>query len=226
MKVWPLFVNCLRNRNIYANYSNTRVLLHQYVYDISRRSTSCMTAHSQCNFRHVSSSTSQNHVSPESFAVVYRFPYIVFVRALSRLKLLQTGVAALGIPTTGILSNMQYIDPEVFYMMSGVGLFACAMLYVMSELTRRAVGAIYIDPERRLVKVSHLTFWGARKNIIVPVDDIVPLADISEEPKNIYVKLKRYSTEDVLYFSIKYGLIFDKEAFELVFGKLEPRLIK
>ena len=102
-----------------------------------------------------------------------------------------------------------------------VATFAGVMLYGISGYTRNFIGMLSLNKTEDMVQISHLTFWGKRRDIYAPVEDVVPLADMSENPKDIYVKLCRYSTTDVLYFTLRAGGIEDMSKFVKVFGSMD-----
>ena len=148
----------------------------------------------------------------DQFKMVYRFPYIVHARLVCRLKLYQT---AFIITMTGasLVSQANLFLPLVICSVS------LGMLAVMGEYFRRLIGVIYVDPTQDKVKFSHLDFWGNRKDFVLPVSSVIPLSDTSENPTDIYVKLRFYDkNQPQLYISVKYGLILDKELFHRVVG--------
>lgn len=93
------------------------------------------------------------------------------------------------------------------------------MLYVFGNIFRRVVGFAYINDERDMVKVSHLTFWGQRQDEIIDLMDLFPLADTTERLDNAYTTLERISNvKDYYYLSLRFGQIPDKKLFEETFG--------
>ena len=167
-------------------------------------------------------STSSQPVSSQvqDFTAFYKFPYIVHMNVVSRLKLYQTGLVVAVLPLTFIANSMGYIPVEAVHFVTGIAGFATVMLYVMSHFFRRIIGFMYLNKAMDTVKVSHLTFWGRRRDIFLPVDSIVPLADFETNPRDSFVLLKQYDSKEVLYFNISLGGIKDKAKFEHVFGKI------
>jgi len=158
-----------------------------------------------------------------NYQMIYKFPYIVQSRAVCRLKVYQTAITSVAVPVVGYLNHIGAVDTQAFLGTLAIGGFATVMLYVMGEIFRRLVGIIYYSPSENSVKISHLSFWGKRKDIYVPLEDIVPLTDIGESPTDLYVKLLRYSKpKSELFFSLRFGGILDIEKFEEVFGRLNP----
>lgn len=158
-----------------------------------------------------------------NYQMIYKFPYIVQCRTVSRLKIYQTAITSIAIPVAGYLTHVGTVDIQGFLATASIGGLATVMLVVMGEFFRRLVGIIYYNPSEDSVKISHLSFWGNRKDIYVPLDDIVPLTDTDDNPMDIYVKLLRYSKpKSKLYLSLKFGGILDSEKFVEVFGSLNP----
>ncbi|CAL1283405.1 unnamed protein product [Larinioides sclopetarius] len=161
---------------------------------------------------------SDNH-SP--WIPIYFFPHIRAAAICSRFKLYQTAVTIAAIPWSISLYQDGLLEASSVGVVSGCAIFACFTLYLLSYYFRRLIGIIFLSDDEESVQISHLTFWGRKKDIIVPLQDIIPLSDSTCNASDIYVKLKRYSCEDKLYFTLKYGKILDKVKFEKVFGTLE-----
>ncbi|XP_071360718.1 transmembrane protein 186 [Trachinotus anak] len=160
-------------------------------------------------------------LSAQKYTMIYTFPYIKFLRAVSRLKLLQTAITVVILPPVYVL----YFQGDAsFFLVSyttGLALFAGVMLYTASHFFRRVVGMMYLDPSQTTLKVSHLTFWGKRHDIYLPVSDVMTIGDTGDSAKEIILKLKRYSSPQMLYFSTYYGRVVDKPGFEKVFGNFK-----
>ncbi|XP_055950465.1 transmembrane protein 186-like [Argiope bruennichi] len=152
---------------------------------------------------------------------IYFFPYIRAAAVCSRFKLYQTAFTLAAVPWSISLYNDGLIEASSVGVISGCAMLACCTLYLLSYYFRRLIGVIFLSEDEKSVQISHLTFWGRKKDIIVPSQEIVPLADSACNPNDVYIKLKRYSCEDELYFTLKYGKILDKMKFEKVFGNLE-----
>ncbi|GFR12424.1 transmembrane protein 186 [Trichonephila clavata] len=156
-----------------------------------------------------------------SWIKIYYFPYIRIAAILNRFKLYQTAFTVATFPFSIMMYNNGLMELQGVQTVSGCAALACGTLYLITSFFRRLVGIISISKDQKLIKISHLTFWGHKKDLLVPLEDIVPLTDGGCVPNEVYIKLLRYSTEDVLYFTLKFGNILDKSKFELVFGNLE-----
>uniref|UniRef100_A0A8C7MJ59 Transmembrane protein 186 n=1 Tax=Oncorhynchus kisutch TaxID=8019 RepID=A0A8C7MJ59_ONCKI len=146
---------------------------------------------------HVTALTKYSDLSTPKYNLIYSLPHIKLLRAVSRLKLIQTGIT---IYSTGIAA------------------FAAVMLFSASHYLRRVVGMMYLDESQTTLKVSHLTFWGRRKDVYLPVTDVMTLGDTGDSIGETILRLKRYSSSETLYFSTRLGRVVDRQAFEKVFG--------
>ncbi|KAM9856718.1 transmembrane protein 186 isoform 2-T2 [Aulostomus maculatus] len=157
-------------------------------------------------------------LSTQKYSVIYTFPYIKGLRALSRLKLLQTGFTVVILPPAYILYLMGKTSFFLVSYTTGVALFAGVMLYTISHFSRRVVGRMYLDQSNSTLKVSHLNFWGRRHDIYLPVSDVMTIGDTGDSVKETILQLKRHSSPQKLYFSLRFGYVVDKQRFEKVFG--------
>ncbi|CAL8270453.1 unnamed protein product [Gadus morhua 'NCC'] len=149
--------------------------------------------------------------------MIYHLPHIKLIRAISRLKLLQTGITLAILPPVYYF----YLSGELSYFLAtystGIAVLAGVMLYTASHFLRKVVGMMYLDSTQSTLKVSHLTFWGRRHDVFLPVTDVMTLGDTGDALTETVLRLKRYSTAETMYFSLSYGRIVDKQAFEKVF---------
>jgi uncharacterized membrane protein len=123
----------------------------------------------------------------QNFNIFYRFPYIIIMRALSRLKIYQTATMAVFLPVMKYMEITGQMPNDMFWAFTGMTGFSCAMLFIMSHFFRRLVGLMSLNEAEDTVKVSHLTFWGKRNDLFIPVDEIVPLADLGYELSDIFI---------------------------------------
>ncbi|XP_030637387.1 transmembrane protein 186 [Chanos chanos] len=159
-------------------------------------------------------------LSSHKYSLIYAFPAIKGLRALSRLKLMQTGITIVLLPTVYYFYLQGQASVSLLYYSTGIAAFAAIMLYSISHYVRRVVGMMYLDSTETTLKVSHLTFWGHRRDICLPVSDVMTVADTGDSKGEVILRLKRYSTPDTMYFSTRLGRVVDKKAFEKVFGTL------
>ncbi|XP_071845820.1 transmembrane protein 186-like [Apostichopus japonicus] len=162
---------------------------------------------------------SETSTGEKEFSPFYHFPYIVPMRIFSRLKLGQTVLTVSLVPALYLAEYcevIQHVDKSLTVMLATLAL---SMLYALGEFFRRLIGMMYLSRDETRVKVSHLTFWGQRKDLTFPVSDVIPLRDCGED-KDTINKLRRYSTNRYLLFSARFGRILNREKFEIVFGSI------
>ena len=157
----------------------------------------------------------------DDFSLVYRFPHIATVRGLARLKLYTTAVMLLFLPPyhfyAPVTSTAFAHDHRLLY----AGMIAALInLYYIGNVTRKLVGVISIHEDGKHVRIGRLTFWGNRRNIIVPIDSIIPLSEGKRSIKDIYTDVKSYDGSVDLHIALRYGGIHDMDNFEFIFGKL------
>lgn len=154
------------------------------------------------------------------YNLIYAFPAIKGLRALSRLKLMQTGITVVLLPSVYYLYLQGQASGMLMSYTTGIAVFAGIMLYSISHYVRRVVGMMYLDSSQTVLKVSHLSFWGHRRDVYMPVSDVMTLGDSGDTKGEPILRLKRYSSSDGMYFSTRLGRVVDKNAFEKVFGSL------
>lgn len=169
----------------------------------------------------VSAVVRYSDLSTQKYSMIYTLPHIRLLRAISRLKLLQTAITLVVLPPVYILYSQGDCSLFLVGYSTGIALFAGVMLYTASHFIRRVVGMMYLDPTQTTLKVSHLTFWGKRHDFHLPVSDVMTTSDTGDSASETILKLKRYSCSETLYFSTHYGRVVDKEGFEKVFGKFK-----
>lgn len=160
-------------------------------------------------------------LSTEKYTMIYNLPHIKLIRAVSRLKLLQTGITVVILPPVFFFYLQGDVSLFLVSYTTGIALFAGVMLYTASHLFRRVVGMMYLNSSQTTLKVSHLTFWGRRHDIYLPVSDVMTIGDTGDSINETILKLKRYSSPQTLYFSTHFGRVVDKQGFQKVFGTLE-----
>ena len=156
----------------------------------------------------------------EKYTTFYKFRYIVAFRMFNRLKLYQTGFTVLLVPAMSYLNSIGHVDSGTLTYTIGICGFAMVMLYLSSIYTRRIIGQMHLSEDLKTVMVSHLTFWGNRRDVPIPVDDVVSFSELYENSQEILVRFRRYSTQDYLFYFLKYADILDKDKFIHVFGEI------
>ena len=158
-------------------------------------------------------------LSSRKYTLIYTFPTIGVLRALSKFKVIQTGITAVVLPPLYYLFLQGDVSLSLVSNSTAIAVLVAFMLYSISHFAKRVVGRMYLDSSGATLKVSHLTFWGRRNELYMPVNDVMTISDVSNPNETIFY-LKRYSTTDKMYFSTRIGHVVDKSGFEKVFGTL------
>ncbi|KAM9305560.1 transmembrane protein 186 [Gastrophryne carolinensis] len=155
------------------------------------------------------------------FRLIYKFSGIRMCKVVSKLKILQTGLTFTILPPVYYLYLQGQMSPSSAMYLTGVALFAGVMLYSLTYYLRRIIGMMYVNHDATTLRVAHLSFWGNRKDIYVPVEDLKKLTETGDSKGEVLLSLKRYSTPETFYFTLHYGHILDKDTFRLIFGDLK-----
>ncbi|CAL1601785.1 unnamed protein product [Knipowitschia caucasica] len=186
------------------------------VYTFSQRNTLLVQSTTQ-----LTPTTRYSNNATQSYSMIYSLPHIKFLRAVSRLKLIQTGITLAILPPVYYSYLQGDLSMFVVGYATGIAGFAGVMLYTASYFSRRVVGMMYLDSSQETLKVSHLTFWGKRTDRFFPVSDVMTIADTGDSTSETILRLKTYSSPETFYFSTNYGRVVDRDGFEKVFGKLK-----
>ncbi|KAG8191156.1 hypothetical protein JTE90_016669 [Oedothorax gibbosus] len=208
---------------MYRHLCRLKVLKHINTANILlKNARTCLT-------RPLSSTSPLRKISPDlkttneakAWKRIYYFPYIELAAFLNRFKLYQTTFTVVAIPVSVAMYNYGTMDLDTVGIVTGCAVLASTTLFLMSGYFRRLIGIIAISEDEKTVKISHLTFWGRRNDVSVPSEDIIPLGDGDCNANDVYVKVRRYSSAESLYLTLKFGKIMDISKFELVFGSLD-----
>lgn len=165
-------------------------------------------------------SAAQQKTQALKYELVYEFPYIVHTRVAARLKIYQTAITLIAAPYVHIAAQQGHIPQELATSCTVASLLALGTLYYLSFITRRLVGLVGMDKDRKSVKLAHMTFWGNRKDLVVPLNTIVPFTEGNTSCQDLYMDLKTYDNSVHLYLSLRFGGVKDLDLFELIFGRL------
>ncbi|OTF69022.1 hypothetical protein BLA29_008108 [Euroglyphus maynei] len=155
---------------------------------------------------------------------IYRFPYIVHCRIFARAKLHMTVMMTTIMPVSYFLYSDSYNSSDLA-IIGGISLFSLALIYGFGQIFRRLIGSIYVLPDKNLVRISHLTFFGNRCEKIIPRDDLLLLSDSNANLNELLLLVSQLNNhnewKDSLYICLKFGGILDVEKFTNIFGNIE-----
>lgn len=151
---------------------------------------------------------------------IYRSKIIIPAVLLCRCKIYQTFISISVSCYLIFLYMMEQIEKKVLLFGVGASIFALIMLFVAGNVFRKMIGFVYLNQDKTLVKLSHLTFWGQRKDIVYKLNNIMPLSDSNQSyvTKAMFAKIKFYDNEDEYFINLRYGGIIDKDKFRYAFG--------
>ena len=175
-----------------------------------------------CGLRHVRTveETSRKSLStltpsPEDSLLLYRFKWIKHLRFISRVKILHVAVvSALTWPMSYWYSSGIISFPTLVCAIAGAA-GTTAGLVALSFFFRRVIGEISFHEDSQSVIISSLTFWGNRRNRILPLSSLVPLCDSGIDVKNTFHRLELYDSKDVYLLNLRHCKIFDEDFFSV-----------
>jgi hypothetical protein len=149
----------------------------------------------------------------ESYECVYEFRHIKSLRLLTRFKVYQTffSIAFAG------YSFFAIDDLNILLLTNGTMLLAVVMLFIISRQAVRVVGRMYISDDKTKALISHLDFYGKRRDFEVEISEIEPLASF-DELKEAYVHLRLKDATGSMVVSLPYGRVHDKKALLKILG--------
>jgi len=171
-----------------------------------------------CVRRYYSTTTKYNDVN---WTPVYRFGGIRIYSLVSRAKFIQTAISLFLVPYQSYLYFTNGISTTSFVLSL---LFASVAPIILIGFTRyfnKMIGVISYDGDRELLRFGYLGFWGGRKNLIVPLGDVLPLTnnyDVNTAPQIVTLELgkKRF-----LLLNLRNCEIVDEEIAKEIFGNLK-----
>lgn len=94
---------------------------------------------------------------------------------------------------------------------------ASLSLFTFGWAATRTICYLYTNIECDRVILSHIDFWGRRRDTEIDTRDIIPINDI-ETPNQIILPFKRYSIDGTMYYSSRVGQILDRPRFNRIFS--------
>jgi hypothetical protein len=132
---------------------------------------------------------------------IYTFPRITYASNLSKLKIFQT------VAVTGLVPYVYagYIMGSVSYvfMLSSLTIMITSTisLYLIGDIISKMVCIMKYNDDTGDVNISHINFWGRRRDVTIPVSTFVPISDSKENLTDAYIKLDTYDkSESFLIF--------------------------
>lgn len=164
----------------------------------------------------------------------YKFPYVIACRHFCRAKIYLTGATtsicsySLASKFIPVLTPLELPTMALFVTVTG--------LYLISNTFRRIICHAYATDDNKYVRLSKLTLFANRQDLILPTSLVVPLTENNANFKSLALKLllKRpekidlsYDTYDFydeqFFFPVRYGEsggVLDEDRFKVIFGNI------
>ncbi|KAK6016354.1 hypothetical protein OSTOST_18164, partial [Ostertagia ostertagi] len=140
----------------------------------------------------------QESLNDENWIAVYRYPRIRFAALLARAKLLQTVVTVLYLPYSSYQYLVGHVDATWFYSTAALAFLAPVLLAVFSRYLNRLIGVIAMNESNDYVRIGYLSFWGARRNKYLEIDDVLPLTEVAGSKNDALVKFSWFGGNNFL----------------------------
>ncbi|XP_050416602.1 transmembrane protein 186 [Patella vulgata] len=157
----------------------------------------------------------------KEYMSIYRLKNMKYLQILNRSKIYLTVSSMISLLPTiynGVYGN---VSPVLFLSLSAVITCITVALYILSALMPRIVGELGINKNSDEIRLSYLSFWGKRQDLLIPVNMLVPFAEIVESSKKDYVVIKLRDMSDKWYLFPQYAKLLEKSKIESVLGKIE-----
>ncbi|CAF0890591.1 unnamed protein product, partial [Didymodactylos carnosus] len=161
----------------------------------------------------------------EDFYLIYRFPYQVQLRQIQFIKLGQCFGLAVFLPYYTYAYYLGTVTTFNFYLGLGIVGMSLVSLFSFGYFATRLICYLYTTPLCERVIITYVDFFGRRTDMEIPTIDIVPINEI-ETPDRFFLPFKRYSLQGIMYYSLKWGDIFDRPRFNRVFSGIITKDVK
>ncbi|PIO63081.1 hypothetical protein TELCIR_15336, partial [Teladorsagia circumcincta] len=84
----------------------------------------------------------------------------------------------------------------------------------------RLIGVIAMSESNDYVRIGYLSFWGARRNKYLEIDDVLPLTEVAASKNDALLKFSWFGGSNFLYLPTKDVEIVDEQRAKLLFGDL------
>lgn len=147
--------------------------------------------------------------------VFFKYKYGSTIAFLSRLKIYQTIFSCGAVPVLYSGYAAGTMESSMFYMAVGGAFLAPIVLSMFSHITRRLVESMHFNDVTKDVHITHITFFGMRKDILINLKYLehLPPQDAKKKLFRIHIPGSKY-----LLFAME-GSKIDTDLFQEVFGR-------
>lgn len=106
-------------------------------------------------------------------------------------------------------------------------------LIMLGNLSRKMIVQVYVTGDNRFVRLTRLTFFGRRQDMVLPVSRILPLTENNESKRNLLLTLETIPPENTIEgydrpefydesfkICLKHGGVLDEIRFEMALGTI------
>jgi hypothetical protein len=148
--------------------------------------------------------------------LIYTFNHIREVRLFNRMKIYQTVLSVVTGLSTNILYILDYTDMFSVLVLNGAMIFALGMMVLIAKQSTKCIGAIYMEKDEKTIVVSHLDFFGKRRDFEVDVNKVLPLDSIDQLKEfSVYFEIEEMNGK--MWLFLKHGKIIDTKKFLQIF---------
>lgn len=125
-------------------------------------------------------------------------------------------LALLGPATHWYRSGLVTMEALVSAWAAGLG--TTAVFFVTSYYCRRFVGEMALRPTSRQLRVSLVSFWGRRRELIFPLHQVVPFPDSQTTRPSRFQVLEITGSGWRMLYSLRHGQMLNAEVMKEVLG--------
>lgn len=130
-------------------------------------------------------------------------------RFISKLKVYQVTFMAALLPLTAHWYAVGTATAKEFAF-GGVAILGTgAVLAIVSYYFRRLAGEMRYSPGKDTLRISTLTFWGNRRELVFPVDRVVLFVESQTHMGRAFQQLEIIGHDEIFLWSIRYGRVLN-----------------
>ncbi|XP_075224497.1 transmembrane protein 186 isoform X1 [Lycorma delicatula] len=157
------------------------------------------------------------------FYVMKRQPSIKYLALFNKSIWLPSVVLTTALPVSTLLHVSGFITMERYTSISFLAIWLLSLIHLVAMNFWRRVGFLYVNKNIDKIKISYISYWGKRKDIIIPVSEVMTFSDMPRSPFDIfYRKVKIFNSKPLEFNSYKLDLksatITKPDVFFKVFG--------
>lgn len=168
---------------------------------------------------------------------IYRLPYLLKFRSVIRFKIYLTAasLAACSYRASLLIMGNHEVDLAPATILSLVTL--CGLVFV-GDYFRRIICQIYATNDLKYVRICRFSFFGNRRDLVLPVDCVIPLTELNATARIAVMKVRFKMPDKIdlehdeiefynqgLLLPMRLGGVIDQDKFSKVMGNILGRRI-